>query len=460
MGGVAFYNSNNVDGKRLRAFMVGGQEGATAGEQGSYLSFGTVANAGTVPSERIRITSTGISCFACQVCVAGLRSSANVTINKSLEGLTVSGGSSSDATYMSFQANSQCGWLIVGAQGSTGSYIQTGTAACESAITTVGAFALGIGTNQIERMRITSTGIACFACRVCAPSATIAGTLTVTASPGVFDANIGYLGTTYNLGPGETVDTIDFKICGASASTTGNGFAFWTQAGNATPVERLRIDKNGIACFACQVCAPTIKAGSSTTLTSGNITLTGFPTSVCFGNGQTLNDDGSGGLTISSGAAIGFTANSSERMRITSVGNIGIGATTVRSQVHIQNGNTIGNTAIGTTGKNVTCGGCSILFCFRGDEASMTGQLMITGQTGSIAFSAIYDVISIYEGVCLNRRFCMSRGVGEIINVNAFGTNNYDKILCISQTNPYNGTMSISATFIGTSSVLTYLCAP
>jgi hypothetical protein len=59
MGGIAFYNSNNVDGKRNRAFIVGGQEGATAGEQGSYLSFGTVANTISVPSEQMRITSGG-----------------------------------------------------------------------------------------------------------------------------------------------------------------------------------------------------------------------------------------------------------------------------------------------------------------------------------------------------------------------------------------------------------------
>ena len=59
LGGIAFYNSNNVDGKRNRAFIVGGQAGATAGEQGSYLSFGTVANTVSVPSERMRITSGG-----------------------------------------------------------------------------------------------------------------------------------------------------------------------------------------------------------------------------------------------------------------------------------------------------------------------------------------------------------------------------------------------------------------
>jgi len=74
--------------------------------------------------------------------------------------------------------------------------------------------------------------------------------------------------------------------------------------------ERLYITGTGIACFSCTVCAPTIKAGSSTTLTSGNITLGGYPTSICFGNGQTLNDNGNGGLTILSGAAIGLTAGS------------------------------------------------------------------------------------------------------------------------------------------------------
>ena len=59
MGGMAFYNSNNVDGKRCRAFIVGGQDGATAGEQGSYLSFGTVDNTGTTPSEGMRLSRLG-----------------------------------------------------------------------------------------------------------------------------------------------------------------------------------------------------------------------------------------------------------------------------------------------------------------------------------------------------------------------------------------------------------------
>jgi hypothetical protein len=59
MGGIAFYNSNNTDGKRLRSYLVGGQEGATTNEQGGYLSFATAANAATTPTERLRITSGG-----------------------------------------------------------------------------------------------------------------------------------------------------------------------------------------------------------------------------------------------------------------------------------------------------------------------------------------------------------------------------------------------------------------
>jgi len=239
-----------------------------------------------------------------------------------------------------------------------------------------------------------------------------------------------------------------FDLGFASGISTGN-MLFYTNDS-----ERLHITSTGIACFACQVCAG---GGFRAMGSNGFIDTDGTRTAGISSNFT----GGTPGLGTFTNHDLAFYTNATnERMRITSVGNIGIGATTVRSQVHIQNGNTTGNTAIGTTGKNVTCGGCSILFCFGASEASMTGQLMITGQTAGLAFSAIYDVVSIYEGVCLNRRFCMSRGVGEIINVNAFGTNNYDKMLCISQTNPYNGTMSISATFIGTSSILTYLCAP
>ena len=82
----------------------------------------------------------------------------SVTINKQNEGLILSSGVNTDASYLSTRANNSTGWMIIGSQGTTANYIQTGAAANESAITTVGAYALSIGTNQTERIKVTSAG--------------------------------------------------------------------------------------------------------------------------------------------------------------------------------------------------------------------------------------------------------------------------------------------------------------
>jgi len=101
----------------------------------------------------LTIASTGAATFSSSVTAGGL-----VTINKQNEGLILTAGTNTDASYMSTRANNSTGWLIIGSQGSVANYIQTGTGANESAITTVGAYALALGTNQTERMRITSGG--------------------------------------------------------------------------------------------------------------------------------------------------------------------------------------------------------------------------------------------------------------------------------------------------------------
>ena len=54
-----------------------------------------------------------------------------------------------------------------------------------------------------------------------------------------------YLGINYYLGSSETVDNIDFKINGGGTFTSGGNFRFWTQTGNTTPVERMRITSGG-----------------------------------------------------------------------------------------------------------------------------------------------------------------------------------------------------------------------
>jgi hypothetical protein len=78
----------------------------------------------------------------------------------------------------------------------------------------------------------------------------VAGEITSHAGTNTqFYAYMNYLGTTYNLGPGETSDNIDFKICGGATFATGGNFRWFTQAGGGTPVERLKITKDGNLAF-------------------------------------------------------------------------------------------------------------------------------------------------------------------------------------------------------------------
>ena len=132
-GGVCLYVQGNTGGSLLDV------------RYGS-----TTAGGGT---SALKIDGTGAATFGGSVTAGGL-----VTINKINEGLILTAGANTDASYMSTRANNGTGWMIMGSQGTTSGYIQSGTGANESAITTVGAYALALGTNQIERLRISSGG--------------------------------------------------------------------------------------------------------------------------------------------------------------------------------------------------------------------------------------------------------------------------------------------------------------
>ena len=78
----------------------------------------------------------------------------------------------------------------------------------------------------------------------------VAGEITTHAGTNTqFYAYMNYLGTTYNLGPGETSDNIDFKIVGGSTFATGGNFRWFTQPGGTTPTERFRLTPTGPAYF-------------------------------------------------------------------------------------------------------------------------------------------------------------------------------------------------------------------
>jgi hypothetical protein len=66
LGVIGFYNSGNTDGKRLRAYIRSGQEGATANEQGALMVFSTASDAASTPTERMRIDSSGRCTYTIQ----------------------------------------------------------------------------------------------------------------------------------------------------------------------------------------------------------------------------------------------------------------------------------------------------------------------------------------------------------------------------------------------------------
>jgi hypothetical protein len=148
-GGQSIFFNVDISGNPSGAFGGGGNEYVWR-NAGSFIT----PNASNNGYNTIFAwSSTGAATFASSVTTGN-----TVTINKQNEGLILTAGANTDASYMSTRANNGTGWLIIGSQGSVANYIQTGTGANESAITTVGAYALALGTNQIERMRITSDG--------------------------------------------------------------------------------------------------------------------------------------------------------------------------------------------------------------------------------------------------------------------------------------------------------------
>ena len=194
-----------------------------------------------------------------------------------------------------------------------------------------------VNQSNCASLTIDANNISCFACQVCAPQLYVQqssnsevqflsinnqncmGTAAVArmdignwiAQYALTLGRNGICTTGTRFGDNQANTTFIFDN---AASSCGMYIGLATSTGNLNLItagtKRLVIDTNGIACFASTVCAPTIKAGSSTTLTSGTITLGGYPTSLTLGNGQTFNDNGSGGLAITSGAAIQLTAGS------------------------------------------------------------------------------------------------------------------------------------------------------
>ena len=105
----------------------------------------------------LTIASTGAATFASSVTAAGVSNSGEFTSTQGNNTrIFYSGTATTGYQYMSFKNTS--GQLLIGVEGSAAGSLQTGNSAYSTVITTVGATDLSLGTNQVEKMRITSGG--------------------------------------------------------------------------------------------------------------------------------------------------------------------------------------------------------------------------------------------------------------------------------------------------------------
>jgi hypothetical protein len=108
----------------------------------TYLGFGNA----------LTLASTGAATFSSSVTAGGKFIS---TMGNNTE-IFFSGTATTGYQYMSFKNTS--GQMLLGVEGTAAGSLQTGNSAYSTVLTTVGSTDLSLGTNQVERMRITSGG--------------------------------------------------------------------------------------------------------------------------------------------------------------------------------------------------------------------------------------------------------------------------------------------------------------
>jgi hypothetical protein len=221
LGGIGFYNSNNTDGKRLRSYLLAAQEGATANEQGGYLSFGTAADSVAVPSERMRIKSGGSMDFSATDAVTEYNFGYN---RPTASNLLVNGTNNNKIRIQ----NSESDIVVLNSNGD--SYFNGGN--------------VGIGTSA-PSTRLTVDNSASATTRgidLVGNSSTAKGHL------GQFADSI-YLSSNYFFDSGQNYDVSGLGQASIviSASATNSNIQFATSAAGATaPTIRASIDADGL----------------------------------------------------------------------------------------------------------------------------------------------------------------------------------------------------------------------
>ncbi len=232
---------------------IGFQTTSTSGYTCGDLVFATRgATTNTSPTERLRITSTGIACFSNAICAANIISSGAICSSGDGKNLDIGGvavirgnGGACTTHYFTTGAANVAKYLQYNATGTAINVI----AADNHSYFNSGCY-VGVGVvipRSLVEIQKTS-GNTCIGA---------ASNATLTLSQGGAINEISQIGFGYTQTTSPAV--IGFITTDAAAYTNGAlTFATRNVTTDTTPTERLRITSTGIACFACQVCAPYI----------------------------------------------------------------------------------------------------------------------------------------------------------------------------------------------------------
>ena len=330
---------------------------------------------GTNNNERLRFSADGVACFSCTVCVPNIKSTGT-----------------SGARYGTFNAPTNGGYVTFEAGGTPfgdiGSYCaQYGTGdATTLLLGSRTGYALSLGTSSNERLRIFSTGIACFSCQVCVTgNADTAAGLVINNGSGASGTCQHYI----NFTAGATTIVKMFRGNGV-AGVTGGGLTIDNYDGMNIRLNQLGGSggflgiSGGVTCFSSTICSPLFTGG----VVNG--------TTICTSNGVIGNN--SNNLYLSSNSTdgeISFWGNqlNTRLMTISGCGCVGIGTNTPSS--------TYGRLTVAGTGISIADDGNAKLQIGRYSSTACNAYIKMGANACSLRFTNntdLSDLVTIDKG--------------------------------------------------------------
>ena len=310
-GGAISFGGNAGGGQcTWYGSIEGYKENATSGDYGGALVFRTRTNGCPTPAEKVRITSTGIACFACQVCAPQIIGTQGVNVGANALGadrmFQVSGTSfTSGTTRFTAVFNPSFDGTITNVYGIYGgNNFGTGTITNSYNLyiegTSAGSATI---TNRYGLYQAGGSDKNYFAGKVGIGTSSPNETLDVNGTIQLRGSSEGYATT-------QCVTQVDFYAnaarilsFGGNASTCG-AFRFYSAAqNNAGGSDVVYIDGAGTACFTGNVCSARILTRSQPNATLGinsgyNTTATIIPWNVIHNNNGGHYNSSTGLFTV------------------------------------------------------------------------------------------------------------------------------------------------------------------